>query len=206
MEENENPQEKTPEEKPPESKPAVIPPPKEPEPAPSFKHGLIFEIMPKVMLGMAAVEKTYSKELRYEVRTIDDVYNSLCRVMGKEGMSNTFDILGIKRRSITSANGKSGWHIELRLNLRFWGKDGSYVDCKCVGEGMDYGDKGIAKCVSIAHKTALLTTFLIPTKDMIKLENEKTNAGNSASGNKETSKSSSQIPSQKKRPGRPRSQ
>jgi len=160
---------------------AVPPLPKEPEP--SFKPGEIFKIMPKVMGGIAAVEKKYNKDLRYETRSIDDVYNSLCRVMAKEGMSNTFDILAIKRRAIKSSNGKPGFHIELKMNLRFWGSDGSYVDCKCVGEGMDYGDKGIAKCVSIAHKTALLTTFLVPTKDMVNLENDKIPTGNSASRN-----------------------
>jgi len=53
-----------------------------------------------------------------------------------------------------------------KVTYRFMADDGSSVDCAMIGEGMDSGDKSASKSVAIAHKYALLQTFLIPTQEL----------------------------------------
>jgi len=56
----------------------------------------------------------------------------------------------------------------MRFKFRFFTIDGSNIETIITGEGLDTSDKVANKCLSIAHKYALLTTFCIPTQEVAK--------------------------------------
>ena len=55
-------------------------------------------------------------------------------------------------------------------------EDGSSIESICWGEGMDVSDKATAKAQSVAFRTALFTTFVVPTTG-VHIDNEGDDGG-----------------------------
>ncbi len=53
------------------------------------------------------------------------------------------------------------------MRFHFFAEDGSSMSAVTQGEGMDNGDKGTAKAMSVAMKYCLMQTFLVPTEDLV---------------------------------------
>lgn len=49
----------------------------------------------------------------------------------------------------------------------FYAQDGSHVETKAEGEAIDYGDKCVTKCQSVAYREALYKTFVAPFESSI---------------------------------------
>ncbi|MEV0584044.1 ERF family protein [Nonomuraea sp. NPDC050310] len=56
-------------------------------------------------------------------------------------------------------------HAQVTVTYRFYGPDGSHLDCRVPGEAMDSGDKAMSKAMSVAFRTALLQALCLPTDD-----------------------------------------
>ena len=101
----------------------------------------------------------------FNFRGIDAVYNELHGLLAKHGIV-TIPKAGIPtREERVTKSGSVLTFVSLPMTYQFTAEDGSYVEASVIGEGMDSGDKGTNKAMAIAHKYALLQTFLIPTEE-----------------------------------------
>lgn len=134
----------------------------------------ILKAMPNIMLEMGAIGKDKRNQKQgWNFRGIDDVYNALQKIMAKNGVFNTVNILSMERKEVKSKGGNTGIHALYKYEYVFHAKDGSYVTTESIGEGIDWGgDKVSNKCASISHKYALLQVFCIPTEDMAEPDKE----------------------------------
>lgn len=133
------------------------------------KNGEIYVKMGLILRDIGAVKKAQTNSSQgWKFRSIDDMYNEVHEAMSKHGVFCLPIIKSIiYREKIKSARGQEGWHQILEIEYRFVAADGSHVSCVVWGEGSEFGgDKLTNKCLSIAHKYALIQTFLIPTADM----------------------------------------
>lgn len=131
------------------------------------KTPLIFERLAAVMRDIGSISKDQTnREQGFKFRGIEDVLNGVQPAMAKHQVFTTQTIVNSERKEITTKSGKSGQHCIYTYKFTFWTIDGSSVSTYMDGEGIDYGDKGANKCVSIALKYALINTLLIPTKDL----------------------------------------
>ena len=128
----------------------------------------IYKKMADVMKKIGSIEKgTENRQQGFKFRRIDDIYNGLHDALATCDIFCTPTILKtIREEKITTAKGGIGWHIVLEIEYTFFTTDGSNVKAVVWGEATDYGDKCINKCMSIAHKYALIQVFTIPTEDL----------------------------------------
>ena len=133
---------------------------KEGEPRP----GRIFEAMAQIMREVQPVPKRdVNREIGYQYRGIDSIYNGLHAIMAKHGVIMTSTILAEANNTRTTAKGNPIYWTRLTVRFRFIASDGSFVETQAVGDGMDTGDSSASKAMTAAQKTALIQTFLIET-------------------------------------------
>lgn len=126
----------------------------------------IYEAMAAIMKATDAIGKDQKNAQQgFQYRGIDDVYNSMHRILAEHGVFMTPEVLEKTREERTNKNGTVLAFTALRIKYTFWAEDGSSVSCTVEGEGMDSGDKSSNKAMAVAHKYALLQTFCIPTAE-----------------------------------------
>lgn len=128
-------------------------------------HGAIARVMQDI--GAVAKDQV-NKQQGWSFRSIYGVYNALHPFMAKHGVFTIPEILRcVSRDKIETKSGGGGFHQVLEIAYTFHcSTDESTVRCVVWGEAADYGDKVTNKCLSIAHKYALLQIFCVPTEDM----------------------------------------
>ena len=124
---------------------------------------MIYSSMAKVLAEVDSVGKgkTSIGKFSFKYRSIDDVFNALHSAFALHGVFMTQELL---EHTMEVVEGRGLHHIA-KYVFRFYAVDGSFVECKCGGECIENGDKGLGKTASYALKTCLLQTFLIPTED-----------------------------------------
>ena len=122
--------------------------------------------MVAVMRDITAIGKDSRNQAQnFNFRGIDAIYNELHNLLAKHGIV-TLPFAGTPTtEERTNKNGTILRFVQLPMTYQFTAEDGSSVNCHVVGEGMDSGDKATNKAMAIAHKYALLQTFLIPTEE-----------------------------------------
>lgn len=125
----------------------------------------IYKRMADVMKNISHIaKKSENRQQGFKFRGIDDVYNGVHEAMTMSEIFCTPRVIqAIKDKEIVSAKGAIGHHVILEIEFTFHAPDGSWVKAVTWGEASDYGDKVINKCMSIAHKYALVQCFVIPT-------------------------------------------
>ena len=98
----------------------------------------------------------------FKFRGIDDCYNELHVVFAKHGVYCTVDAGDDRTEERETKSGTRLIYRVIKYRFTFWADDGSSVASLIVCEAMDSGDKAANKALSIGHKYALLTSFLIP--------------------------------------------
>lgn len=131
---------------------------------------------PSIHLALAAIMRdidTIAKERKNEqqhfnFRGIDDCYNALHPIFAAHGVTCVPFVEKLEV-SVPGVNSKGNniYRSVVTMGYRFSATDGSFLEAKTVGEGMDYADKATAKALSAAHKYLLLQTFLIPTAELV---------------------------------------
>lgn len=129
---------------------------------------------PEINLALAAIIRdiqAVAKDRRnesqgFKFRGIDDVYNALHPIFSAHGVVCIPFVESMNHDRFQNAKGNNVFHSFVTMGFRFTASDGSSVEARTVGEGMDFGDKATAKALSVAHKYLLLQTFLIPTADI----------------------------------------
>ena len=128
----------------------------------------IYTAMAEVMKDITAISK--SKQCQqggnFRYRGIDDVYNAINPLLGKYQIFVLPFCEGRNSEQRTTRNGGNVEVVTVNMKYSFCHADGSFVECRTIGEAMDSGDKATNKAMAIAHKYAILQTFCIPTEDM----------------------------------------
>ena len=127
----------------------------------------IHELIGKAIGMIGAIGKdNKNAQQGFEYRSIDQVYNALNPVMAELGIFFTPEIIDQRRDERVNKNGTVLTYTLLTIRYTAYAPDGSNVSMTVVGEGMDSGDKGSNKAMSIAYKYALFQLFCIPTEEL----------------------------------------
>ena len=129
--------------------------------------GMIYELIGKAIGKIGAIGKDKKNAQQgFMYRGIDQVYNALNPVMAELGIFFCPEVLDQKREERVTKNGTVLTYTLLTMKYTAYAPDGSSVSMTVVGEGMDSGDKGSNKAMSVAMKYAMFQLFCIPTEEM----------------------------------------
>lgn len=121
--------------------------------------------MMNVLSEVMAIEKNQKNSSQgFKFRGIDDVYNALHPLFAKHGILWAPRVLSSEYVERRTAKGGELTHCRLQVAYDVYAEDGTYmVVGPVMGEAMDSGDKASSKALSIAFKSAVFQTFVIPT-------------------------------------------
>lgn len=129
--------------------------------------GQIYELIGKAIGKIGAIGKdNVNQQQKFRYRGIDQVYNALNPVMAELGIFFCPEVLDMRREDRVTKNGTALTYTILTIRFTAFAPDGSSVSLTVVGEGMDSGDKGCNKAMSVAMKYAMFQLFCIPTEEM----------------------------------------
>jgi len=129
--------------------------------------GMIYELIGKAIGRIGAIGKdNVNQQQKFRYRGIDQVYNALNPVMADLGIFFCPEVLDMRREDRVTKNGTALTYTILTMKYTAFAPDGSSVCMTVVGEGMDSGDKGCNKAMSVAMKYAMFQLFCIPTEEM----------------------------------------
>lgn len=127
----------------------------------------IHQALANVMVEVQSVRKTDRNEAQnFNFRGIDSVVNALAPALRKFGVIVYPEVLSFEYDTIhIGRDNRPMGHVKLLVRYTFQTLDGSSISTVVAGESMDAGDKGTAKAMSVAFRTALLQTFALPTDE-----------------------------------------
>lgn len=129
--------------------------------------GMIYELIGKAIGKIGAIGKdNVNQQQKFRYRGIDQVYNALNPVMAELGIFFCPEVLDMRREDRVTKNGTALTYTILTIRFTAYAPDGSNVSLTVMGEGMDSGDKGCNKAMSVAMKYAMFQLFCIPTEEM----------------------------------------
>lgn len=117
--------------------------------------------------GIAKMSKANLGGSTVAYRGIEIAMNEMSVVLIHAGITVTPDYsdLTVSERAKAEV-GKFTRFCTIKGAFTFAAADGSSVRSVCYGEAMDSGDKAVIKAQSVAFRTALFQTFVIPTMAM----------------------------------------
>lgn len=126
----------------------------------------VHQALSKVMAEVQAVRKDSKNQAqRFNFRGIDAVMNAVGPALRKHGVTILPEDVEVNRSNGTTANGKQTAEVVIKVTYRVYGPAGDSIHGKVAAEAMDFGDKAIAKAMSVAYRTFLLQALTIPTDD-----------------------------------------
>ena len=129
--------------------------------------GKIYELIGQAIGKIGAIGKDQMNvQQKFKYRGIDQVYNALNPVMAELGIFFCPEVLDMKREERETKNGTLLTYTILTMKYTAFAPDGSSISMTVMGEGMDSGDKGCNKAMSVAMKYAMFQLFCIPTEEL----------------------------------------
>nr|DAK85121.1 MAG TPA: ERF superfamily protein [Caudoviricetes sp.] len=126
----------------------------------------VHQALSKVMAEVQAVRKDSKNQAqRFNFRGIDAVMNAVGPALRKHGVVILPEEVDVHRTNGTAANGKQTAEVVVKVAYRVYGPNGDSIHGKVASEAMDFGDKAIAKAMSVAYRTFLLQALTIPTDE-----------------------------------------
>lgn len=126
----------------------------------------VHQALNKVMEDVQAVKKDSKNQAqRFNFRGIDAVMNAVGPALRKYGVVILPEDVEVHRSNGTTANGKPTAEVVLKVTYRVYGPGGDSIHGRVAAEAMDFGDKAIAKAMSVAYRTFLLQALTIPTDE-----------------------------------------
>lgn len=126
----------------------------------------VHQALSKVMGDVQAIKKDSKNQVqRFNFRGIDAVMNAVGPALRKHGVTILPEDVEVHRSNGTTANGKQTAEVVVKVTYRVYGPNGDSVHGKVAAEAMDFGDKAIAKAMSVAYRTFLLQALTIPTDE-----------------------------------------
>ncbi len=126
----------------------------------------VHQALSKVMEAVQAVRKDSKNQAqRFNFRGIDAVMNAVGPALRKHGVVILPEEVDVHRSNGTTASGKQTAEVVVKVTYRVYGPAGDSIHGKVAAEAMDFGDKAIAKAMSVAYRTFLLQALTIPTDE-----------------------------------------
>ena len=126
----------------------------------------VHQALSKVMAEVQAVRKDSKNQAqRFNFRGIDAVMNAVGPALRKHGVVILPEEVDVHRTNGATANGKQKAEVVVKVTYRVYGPNGDSIHGKVAAEAMDFGDKAIAKAMSVAYRTFLLQALTIPTDE-----------------------------------------
>ena len=126
----------------------------------------VHQALSKVMADVQAVRKDSKNQAqRFNFRGIDAVMNAVGPALRKHGVTILPEEVDVHRSNGTTSSGKQTAEVVVKVTYRVYGPAGDSIHGKVAAEAMDFGDKAIAKAMSVAYRTFLLQALTIPTDE-----------------------------------------
>jgi len=126
----------------------------------------VHQALSKVMGDVQAVKKDSKNQAqRFNFRGIDAVMNAVGPALRKYGVTILPEDVEVHRSNGITASGKQTAEVVVKVTYRIYGPAGDSIHGKVAAEAMDFGDKAIAKAMSVAYRTFLLQALTIPTDE-----------------------------------------
>lgn len=127
----------------------------------------IYERMVAIMRDVGHIGKDSKNTFHhFDYRGIDGVLNALGPAMRQHGVFLRVETLGMTVETVeTGKDRKLQRFARARVSYSFKGLAGDEVECIVEGEAFDSGDKAVTKAMSVALRTCLLQTFVMPTHE-----------------------------------------
>lgn len=127
----------------------------------------IFEALAAVSAEVGAVRKQERNKMQnFNFRGIDTVVNAVHPALAKHGVVVVPELLEKELRESKTAKGSVMVNVYLTVRYSFFGPEGDSVHAVVAAESFDSGDKATAKAMSVALRTALLQTLMLPTDEI----------------------------------------
>lgn len=129
----------------------------------------VYQAINKVQADLASVgiskDRTNTQGSGYKFRGIDDVYNTLSRLLATHGLCILPRMISRTCDERTSKSGGALFYVTVEAEFDLVSaSDGSKHTVRTFGEAMDSGDKATNKAMSAAYKYAAFQAFAIPTE------------------------------------------
>lgn len=126
----------------------------------------IYETILKVMEDVGAVRKDgWNNNQNFNFRGVDAVINACSPAMRKRGLLAIPTVLERLDDKGTTSSGKVMLIVRLKVKYTWINRYGDTLETIVVSESNDTADKGTAKAMSVALRTAYLQTLALPTDD-----------------------------------------
>lgn len=126
----------------------------------------VHQALSKVMGDVQAVKKDSKNQAqKFNFRGIDAVMNAVGPALRKHGVTVLPEDVEVHRSNGTTASGKQTAEVVVKVTYRVYGPAGDSIHGKVAAEAMDFGDKAVAKAMSVAYRTFLLQALTIPTDE-----------------------------------------
>lgn len=126
----------------------------------------VHQALSKVMGDVQAVRKDSKNQAqKFLFRGIDAVLNAVGPALRKHGVTILPEDVEVHRSNGTTASGKQTAEVVVKVTYRVYGPTGDSIHGKVAAEAMDFGDKAVAKAMSVAYRTFLIQALTIPTDE-----------------------------------------
>ena len=130
------------------------------------EHLTVHQALSRVMGDVQTVRKDSKNQAqKFLFRGIDAVLNAVGPALRKHGVTILPEDVEVHRSNGTTTSGKQTAEVVIKVTYRIYGPNGDSIHGKVAAEAMDFGDKAIAKAMSVAYRTFLLQALTIPTDE-----------------------------------------
>jgi hypothetical protein len=134
---------------------------------PKGKQMKVHEALAIVMEDVRAVGKTErNTHQNYNFRGIDAVVNAVGPALRQHHVVVVPRVLSYEAENITVGRNSTQMRaVTVMVEYTFVGPEGDTLIAVSIGESMDSGDKAVAKAMSVALRTCLLQSLMLPTDE-----------------------------------------
>jgi hypothetical protein len=127
----------------------------------------IIQALANVMEEVQSVGKNDRNSAQgFNFRGIDAVVNAVAPALRKHKVIVVPNVMEHHYASVEIGKNRTPMsHVTLKVCYRFIAQDNSFVEAVVLAEAMDSGDKAISKAMSVAFRTALLQSLVLPTNE-----------------------------------------
>jgi len=126
----------------------------------------VVQALSAVMADVGAVGKgDTNRSQGWSFRGVDSVVNAVSPALRKHGVVVVPFVEDHEVATVQTSGGKPMQSVRVKVTYTFYGPGGDTVVARSVGEAFDSGDKATAKAMSVALRTCLLQSLMLPTDD-----------------------------------------
>lgn len=126
----------------------------------------VYEAWNRVMRDVQFISKnSRNEQQKFNFRGIDAVMNAVGPVLRQHGVIVVPTGAAHEAERYLSKNGGQMCNRTAEMSYRVYGPAGDFFDGVAVGEAADSGDKSMTKAESVALRTFLLQSLMLPTDD-----------------------------------------